>query len=202
MRSGSHRSETALNVAFVGPFALAGDGAPLIFGDAVSLRSGLYMWSVPYAGRGFIVMYVGETGIRFGQRMKEHVVQTLGGNYRVSAPDRLREGVDDVVWDGLWRAGTRDRLPELIERFREVAEISREMLLAVRVFVAPLGADVRLRRRIEAALARHVWSQPAPAWALLPRDIRFAGRRAGDNAIQVHVATAAPVLGFPAVLEA
>jgi hypothetical protein len=190
-----------LTFKFNGPFALAACDAPLIFSDAISAESGIYLWTIPYVGGGFIVMYIGETQKSFAERMKEHAIQTLGGNYRISQPNRLREGVDEVLWNGLWRAGTRDQLPAFIER-TDLSEPSRQMLRAVRVFVAPFDGDRRLRRRLEAALAQHIWSQPAPASALLPRDIRFLRLAASEAATDVDVATDGHVLGFPARLHA
>lgn len=89
-----------MDVDVQGPFALAGTHAPIVFADAIANESGLYVWTVPYVGGGLIVTYVGETQSSFGQRMKEHAIQTLGGNYRVSDPDQLCQGVDAIVWPG------------------------------------------------------------------------------------------------------
>lgn len=189
-------------LTFKGPFALGGDHAPIVFADAIANESGLYVWTVPYAGGGLIVTYVGETQSSFGQRMKEHTIQTLGGNYRVSDPDQLCQGVDEIVWNGLWRRGTRDKLPEYLDRFTDLAPVIKRQLLAVRVLVAPFQGERRVRRRIEAALAAHIWNQPPPASSLLPRDIRYHAQRGDEEPIPVRVLRDVEVLGFPVMFEA
>ena len=194
--------DSRLSLRFKGPFVLAGSDAPLIFSDSVAQEAGIYLWAVPYVGGGLVVTYVGETHSAFGQRMKEHAIQTLGGNYRVSDPDLLRQGVDRVLWNGLWRSGTRDRLPEYLERFVELAPVIRRQLMSLRVLIAPLQTETRVRRRIEATIANHIKRQAPPASALLPRDVRYHGRREPEEAIFVHVSSDVEVLGLPAALEA
>jgi len=190
-------------LTFTGPFALAGDRAPLLFADPIAEKSGLYLWAVPSDRGGMLVVYVGETRRSFGARMKEHGIQILGGNYRVSDAGRLRQGKDDVVWDGLWRKGTRHLLPEFVDGYVKLAPVIREYLLTMQFLVAPCPADdVRALRRIEAAIARHIWSQPAPASSLLPRDNRYVGRRDANAPIRVHVSSQGAVLGLPVTLEA
>lgn len=108
--------------------------------------------------------------------MREHVIQALGGKYRTTDPDQSRRGVQHVVWDGLWRKRTRDRLPEFLRRHEELAPAIMRYLLAELVFVAPMEGDARFLRRLEGALAMHLRSTPN-ASSLLPADIRYAVRR-------------------------
>ena len=191
-----------LTLHFKGPFVLAGKEAPLLFDDAISKRSGIYLWAVPQIDDGLIVTYVGETATSFGRRMKDHAIQMLGGNYRVSDPDQLSQGVDAVLWNGMWRPGTRDRLPEYVARVVELAPVIQRTLMLTRALVAPCELDGRARRRIEAALAQHVWSQSPPTSALLPRDIRYHARRGSEAPISLHVVADVEVQGLPAMLVA
>jgi hypothetical protein len=66
-------------------------------------------------------------------------VQTLSGNYQIIDPDRMVDGVHEIVWNGLWRKGTRDRLPEFIQRYEELAPVVRRYLVGQRVYVAPFA---------------------------------------------------------------
>ena len=66
--------------------------------------------------------YIGETGRDFGVRLKEHMIQTMGGNYRISDPDQIIQGNDVVLWNGLWRKGTRDRIEDYVNRLPAATE--------------------------------------------------------------------------------
>src|SRR5262245_4216254 len=115
------KPNAALTLTFKGPFTLVGSDEPNLFESDLASGSGLYIWATEYVDGGLIVTYVGETEKTFAERMKEHAIQTLGGNYRISDPELLCKGIDRVLWNGLWRRGTRDRLPEYVESFLEFA---------------------------------------------------------------------------------
>ena len=142
---------------------------------------GIYLWAIPYHRGGYLVSYVGETGVSFWQRTKEHLIQTMGGNYRISDPNRLVEGEAKTVWNGLWRRDTRDRMLEYLERAEELTPIARRELQLTVVFVAPLEVDGRTRQRIEAGIALEIRKQRASSPNLLPDDIRYRPRRESDG---------------------
>jgi hypothetical protein len=186
-----------------GPFALIeNDQTESVFAVPLAMQSGVYLWIVPYVHGGHLVTYVGETQGSFGRRMKDHIIQTIGGNYRVSDPDSLVQGVDRVLWDGLWRRGTRDMISEYVRRLMDLAPAIQKNLATLRVLVAPLDAERRARQRVEGALANHIRSQPPPASALLPRDIRYYGRRVDEAPIVVGLSCGVEVLGLPTAFEA
>jgi hypothetical protein len=58
---------------------------------------GLYFWTVPYSQRGYLVTYVGETSASFGQRIRDYLIQTVGGNYRIWDPDLRVQGEAKVL---------------------------------------------------------------------------------------------------------
>lgn len=188
-------------VEFEGPFGLASRTPPLLFEQPVAAKSGVYLWAIPYAKGGYLVSYVGETGVSFWQRTKDHLIQTMGGNYRISDPDRLAEGEAKVVWDGLWRRDTRNRMLEYIERVVELAPLARRELQLTVMFVAPLDVDARMRQRIEAGIALAIRRQEALSSSLLPDDIRYRPRRESEPLIQVEVRCPAPVHGIPTSVD-
>lgn len=190
-----------LMLTFHGPFGLM-EGEDNLFTSALAMQSGIYVWTVPYVHGGYLITYVGQTGATFGRRNKEHMIQTIGGNYRISDPDLLLQGVDHVLWNGLWRKGTRDKIDEYLHRVVDLVPAIRKTLTTIRVLVAPLDAAPPIRRRIEGALADHIKRQPPPAAALLPPDIRYGRRQAAEELIDVQILCAVEVLGLPAGLKA
>jgi hypothetical protein len=94
---------TTTVVQFEGPFSLATESRPLLFEAPIAEGPGIYLWTIPYGSGGYLVSYVGETGASFGRRLKDHVIQTMGGNYRSCDAALLVEGQAKVLWNGLWR---------------------------------------------------------------------------------------------------
>jgi len=186
---------------FEGPFGLIRNSEPFLFDQAKAKEPGIYLWTVPYCRGGYLVSYIGETSASFGQRLKDHLIQTVGGNYRICDPDSLMRGEPRVLWNGLWRKGTRDKFHEYIERFEELAPVIRKLLQIEVVFVAPFRSERRLRQRLEGAIAKHIRSQPSPVSAVLPSDVRYYQRRIDETPITATVECHCQVLGLPQELE-
>ena len=159
------------------------------------------MWALKMPDGNYRVTYIGETGTSFYQRTKEHVIQQLGGNYGISDPKALQEGRSEIVWNGLWRKGTRDKLPEFFRRCEELAPIAKAFLIAHWVFVAPLDCERRLRRRIEGAIALALRKGQIGA-ELLADDVRYYGRKPNAEPMEIAVTTDCNIDGFPLLIAA
>jgi len=181
-----------VHLHFHGPYPLCAETADVLVECPYRDASGIYLWAVRQQTGRYRVTYVGQTTTTFYQRMKEHVIQSLGGNYRITYPDQAARGVQRVVWDGLWRKGTRDRLPEFLRRYEELAPAIKRYLLTETVLVAPMEGDVRLLRRVEGALAMHLRSSPE-ASSLMSTDIRYVMRRADEPIANVEFSVDAGV---------
>jgi hypothetical protein len=189
-------------IRFEGPFGLCREHGRFLFEAEISDSAGIYLWTVRHEHEGFLVHYVGETGASFSQRMKDHMIQTLGGNYRVCDPDLMRQGVEKVLWNGLWRKGTRDKMPEFMELYTELAPVIKKFLEIAEIFFAPLTVDKRTRQRIEGAIANAIKEQPALAGNLLPHDIRYFKRKKDEAPIVVNIECSENIIGLPRCLEA
>jgi hypothetical protein len=194
-------TENNLILEFDGPFGLTSDSEPFLFVQPEAKEPGIYLWAVPYFQGGYLVTYVGETNASFGQRLKDHLIQTVGGNYRICDPDSMMRGEPQILWNGLWRKGTRDKFHEYIARFEELGPVIRKLLQIEVVFVAPFRSERRLRQRLEGAIAKHIRSQPAPVSAVLPSDVRYYYRKAHETPVPVIVECHCHVLGLPQKLE-
>lgn len=190
-----------IEIGFVGPYGLCGQHDRLLFGEPISAAAGIYLWTVRTRS-GFVIEYIGETGESFAKRTKEHMIQAFGGNYRVCNAERLREGTAEVLWPGLWRKGSRDRMPEFAARYLELAPAILDYLRVIEVFLGPIEADRRFRQRVEGALARHIWDQPPPGNDLLPRDVRYRRRQEHEAPVSVDLRCSEDIIGIPDNLSA
>ena len=186
----------SLGIHFHGPYGLAGQHEKMLFGESISQEAGVYLWTVRTPD-GFLVEYVGQTGESFAKRTKDHMIHTFGGNYRVCDPQLMRQGQLKVVWLGLWRRGTKDKMPEFAQRYLSLAPAIQEYLEAVELFLAPIVGNRRLRERIEGAIAHVIREQSAPASSLLSPDIRYRSRTQGEVPVSIDIVCDQAVLGLP-----
>lgn len=193
---------TDYTLSFVGPFGMAGPHSKILFAEPEARLPGIYLWAIPYIHGGFLVNYVGETSTSFGQRMKNHLIHKVGGNYRISDPEQMIRGVDAVLWDGLWRKGTRDKMHEYIEKLVDLAPKIQKSIELIHVFVAPLDVETRTRQRIEAALAEHIKSQAGVASSLMAKDVRYYIRRKGEAPLPIQLRCTNSIHGMPEILNA
>jgi hypothetical protein len=160
---------------------------------------GIYFWAIK-VGDSYRITHIGQTSTSFYQRMKEHIINTLGGNYRISDPNALKRGESEIIWDGLWREGTREKLPEFLRDSTNLFEMAKANLKLENIFVAPLEVEDRMRRRIEGAIANHI-RKDKTASSLLPKDIRVLGRLTTETAIPVKISAGVKILGLPEELD-
>jgi hypothetical protein len=184
-----------------GPFPLCGERTDTLAGCSQSCKAGIYLWTVRQGAGDFRISYIGETGETFHQRSRDHITQILGGNYRVLRPDSAEKGVQEVVWNGLWRRGTRHLLPDFLRRYEELAPLIKKHILQQEIFVGPLACERRLRKRIEGAIARQIRSSPV-ASSLLAEDIRYTCRRDDEPPVAVQIVSAHGIEGLPTQMVA
>jgi hypothetical protein len=186
-------------LTFYGPFPLASSEVDVLGSCPYREQTGVYLWCVPTDAHEFVITYIGETGTSFYQRTKEHVVNTLGGNYEICNPEALRTGISKIEWTGLWRKGTRDKMPEFIRRLPELYTTIQGYLELHRVFVAPIETDSRTRKRIEGELASIIRSTTP---CLISPDIRYVKRNDSEIVIPFTIKAEQQIMGLPKELAA
>lgn len=192
--------EKDVNLKFFGPYKLFGNDNQYIDIN-ISQEKGIYLWTLKY-GNGYLVDYIGETGKAFQQRMKEHLIETLGGYYRICDPDMLLQGKERIIWNGLWREGTRDKIVEFIKNYENLAPIIKRYIEIHDIFLAPLTIDRRKRVLIEGNIAKIIKRQKPPISNLLPTDIRYIyNRKESEEGFAVVIECNENILGLPIVLE-
>jgi hypothetical protein len=188
-----------MTIAFDGPHLLCNESQDVLAECPQRKAAGIFLTAV-LVGDGYCITHLGQTGTSFYQRLREHVIQTLGGNFRICDPTALVRGETRVLWNGLWRTGTHTKLPEFLRDGPRLFEAARQCFKLEKVFVAPLTAGERLRKRIEGAIANVIRKDPV-ASSLFPPDVRCLGRLTTETPIPIRIVTHANILGLPDNLE-
>ncbi len=188
-----------LTVKFDGPHPAFSETRDVLADCKSRKAGGIYFWAIR-VGDSFRITHIGQTGTSFYHRMKEHIINTLGGNYRISDSEALAKGESNVLWDGLWREGRRACLPEFLRDSTRLFEEAKRNLKMEKIFVAPLDVEDRMRRRIEGGIAKEIRKDKV-ASNLFPPDIRVLGRLTTESAIPIRIATSVKILGLPEQLD-
>jgi len=193
--------ENIVTLKLFGPFKFFGNGGNLLFDADISFKGGIYLWTVKYK-TGYLIDYVGETERTFRKRMKEHLEKILGGDYRICDPDILLQGKEKIIWNGLWRKGTKDKIGEFIKNYEIYAPIIKRYIEIHDVFLAPLSIDKRKRRLIEGNIAKIIKEQEAPISNLLPSDNRYVyNRKKAEEELIVKIKCDENIFGLPKMLR-
>jgi len=186
-----------MSVPFAGPFVWhVTPDAPSVFDTAEAHKAGIYLWTVPLPD-GHLIYYVGETGRSFEIRLRQHYEELVSARYHVySAPDFAR-GEKLMVWPGRWDTADRKSDAECQANATRLAEPIRNMMLVLRLFLAPMSCDTRTRRRIEAAIAQPLYAVPGKIGAFQDQGVRYEPRMPSEQAIPCVISSPVPLLGVP-----
>lgn len=195
-------NNNSLHLQFSGPFILCGTNGVSALDAEIASKAGLYLWTVR-THEGVLVEYVGETGVSFAERSRQHMVQCLGGYYRIWDASLLRQGKRELVWGGMWQKHRRNSMAEFISVYTDLAPKILDYLSVIDVFVAPLDSTQRIRRRIERALWDSLGDQPPPVSTFLQDSIRHNTRRKfEEEPVAVSISCAQAIEGLPSQLQA
>lgn len=178
-----------------GPFRWYGKDDDVLFGRQEVKRAGIYLWTIPFEKQ-YLTYYVGETGRSFAVRFTEHTREYLSGLYRLYDPPSFAKGTKVLLWEGMWKPGTRDRMGEFLNQFSKLAPVIHELLRLFRIFIAPLDAESRIRQRIEAAVAHRLYQSPGLIGEFQDQDIRYSPRRSDEKPISIKMSLSEPILGL------
>lgn len=188
-----------LTLRFEGPYPTCTDTKDVLADCRHRKSAGIFLMTA-LVGGSYRITHVGQTGTAFYQRLKEHVIQTLGGNFRICDPEALSRGETKVLWNGLWRPGTHQKLPEFLRDSTRYIDAAKACFRLEMIFVAPLTLEERMRKRIEGAIAKQIRKDPI-ASSLFPPDVRSLGRLTTETPITIRIQAPAKILGLPEQLE-
>jgi len=145
------QDKQTVTLDFYGPYKFV-RGSQYLYDSEFVKSEGIYIWTIKDEKNGNnFVHYVGETS-SFGKRQREHLIQMTGLNYRIIDPDFARQGIEKIVWNGMWRDKSLNAVATLLDNYNEVAKKVVDYIGLINLYFAPtfLGPDVR--KHIEGCL--------------------------------------------------
>jgi hypothetical protein len=194
-----HRSPMTdeLIVPFAGPFAWPGTpGTPSVFYAEEARKAGLCLWTVPLPD-GHLIYYVGETGRSFHMRLRQHYEELVSARYHVYSAVEFARGEKLALWPGHWDVADHKSVEECKANCTRLSDQIREMMLVLRLFLAPLSCDKRTRQRVEAAIAQPLYAVSGKVGAFQDRGVRYDPRLPNEQPIPCVVGSPVPLLGVP-----
>lgn len=136
---------------FKGPYKF-NKGDNYLFDSEFSKNEGIYIWTIKNIKNNLnYVHYIGET-TSFFKRQKEHIIQITGLNYRIIEPNFAKQGIEKIIWNGMWRDKTKDAVSNLLENYGTVSKIVTEYISIINVYFAPTNYGKDLRKHIEGCI--------------------------------------------------
>ncbi len=190
-----------IDLSFSGPYSwLGAPDAASIFSADVGKLAGVYLWTVPLS-EGHLIYYVGETGRSFRERLLEHYREHASCFYHLYAPSEFAKGEKRLVWPGRYDLDDRKTAVECIEQYPRLAPCVAELTRLYRFMLAPLTVEYRLRQRVEAAIACHLYHVDGLAGTFQDKGIRYRPRVEAEEPIACTIRSSVPLLGLPVILE-
>jgi hypothetical protein len=187
-----------LIIKAIGPFYWFRN--PSILKDQAASQYGVYIWTVKTKDGEFIY-YVGETGKSFTKRMIEHLKEYLSGYYRILDPIELAKGSKVVLWRGMFMKGPKPDITDFVRHNERYMPALRGMLDLFNIWIFPADCPKNIRRRIEGAIAKSLYSQPGEVGRFQDPGIRYITRKMNEQPIQVHIETPNRIEGLVSLLE-
>jgi hypothetical protein len=75
-----------------------------------------------------------------------------GLNYRIIDPVSARQGIEKIIWNGMWRDKTADAVASLLDNYGKVSNSVVEYIGLINVYFAPTTFETHLRRHIEGCI--------------------------------------------------
>ena len=190
-----------INIEFFGPFSwTCRTDTESIFIADIAQKSGVYIWTIKH-NDAELIYYVGETGRSFSIRMLEHFKEHMSGAYHLYQPDEFRHGGKVMVWPGRFDTERKTTIAEFLENYSILYQPIEELARLYRFFVAPLECERRLRERIEACLAKHLYAQEGVIGEFQDKGIKYHARLESETPMQVTLKSSVNLLGVPASLS-
>ena len=103
-----------------------------------------------------------------------------------------------LLWGGMWKPGRKgpDTLNMFLENYPTLSPKILEFLDQLKLFLAPIDSDRRIRERIEAAISRKLNTQYGVVGNFQDHDIRYMPTRSEEEPIQIRMRFSEPIIGL------
>jgi hypothetical protein len=189
----------SLQLHFNGPLTFT-PGDRCLFHSPLRDVACVYLWTIRSdRDHRHYIHYVGEAG-SFARRQKEHLVNILGLNYGIFDPVKARQGIQRLVWPGLWRDKSADGPARLLGQYGQITAAVVEYISAMDVFVAETDVEVGLRRHIEGSIGWNLRNSHKDSKMLYPDD-NHVGRNFTSASIRLEISSDEPIAGLDPEIE-
>ncbi len=186
-----------MNIEFLGPFCIQNQqGLSSLFDVPISNKYGIYLWTIPQDSFEY-VYYVGETGRSFRTRMIEHIKEHLSGFYHLYDPEKFQHGEKALLWPGYYDRINRKNIKEIINNYINNSTIAINLLNLYRFYFADFNSIDRIRKRIEAAIAHHLYNQKGIIGDFQDKGIRYYERKNEEDPIILLIHAPNHIRGLP-----
>jgi hypothetical protein len=126
------------------------------------------------------------------------------GAYSIHRATSLAQGRRDPIYTGfLWSRKRRSALePWFLEHLADLMGELTQTFKVFALFLAPLHAQQRLRRRVETAIVRLLLAHGGPEAAFLDDDLSTWDRLPEERPVSVSSTAAGVLRGLPVTFEA
>lgn len=163
-----------MTLNFYGPFKFTKGDKYLYHTEFVN-SEGIYIWTIRDERNGRnLVHYIGET-TSFGKRHREHLVEITGLNYRIIDADSAKQGIENRVWNGMWRDKSQDAVASLLDSYDEVSKRVIDYVQLISIHFAPTALESGLRKHVEGCFGWNLRSRYPHLKTFYPDD-NFVGR--------------------------
>lgn len=181
----------AMILSWLGPFPWPGYGS-----TPLPAVSSVYLWTVEsrhdWYRDGYFVYLAGETKDA-RRRFGAHSTKLRFGEWTIFDMDAMQRCERTEVWRGTdWTRRAHD--PVDIPKIRQDG---RRMMAGLRLFLAQMPDEKRLRQRVEAAIMCALYDAPAPLSQLPDRNIHLEPRRLDEAPIMVTNVCSSRIYGLP-----
>jgi hypothetical protein len=189
--------ELPVPVHFHGPYSALDDGdCPCLFTDEIASGIGVYFWAINIRGLDR-PWYVGQTRRSFSERIREHIVGMLSGEYAIYDATKLAQGEHGLA-RGSVPGSWPDTLPGILRNYETLMPSIIALVRLIRFHVAPLSGDKHRYDQVEGAIGRYYKAHPSAEL----RDFFYQGLKVPaaiphDNPIRLILSSDALLAGLP-----
>ena len=185
---------------FQGPFRWHGSLEEVVFSqEGIIDQPGIYLWCAEQP-QGYLVYYVGETGVSFKYRFEGHAKSYYSGEYSFLNTNEFVQGKRVVVWWGKLRM-KENWASEFNQKSQELVPKLVEFLGVMRIFLAPLNVERNIRQKIESTIAAYLKKQPEPIGSFIDADLRHSRDITNGEKFLVEINSPSLIQGIPSVLD-
>lgn len=184
---------------FNGPYSFT-KGDRSLFHSEFADDEGIYLWIIKDTENNInYVHYIGET-TQFAKRQKEHLTQILGLNYSITDTKLAKQGINKIIWDGMWRDKTNDASENVLEIYGNINNDVLTYVDYIDVYFAPTEFSREIRKHVEGSIGWNLRERHPDLTKFYPADNRVVRNKILLNET-INISSDQPIAGLDSVIE-